>query len=290
MPAQIAVVGSQGQLGWELCRQLGDRAIGLARSDLDIVNPAEARAVLTRLRPAAVINATAYTKVDLAEDQPEDCQLVNATAVGTLADIMQQLACPLVQVSTDYVFGSSEPRDRPWLETDPTHPQGEYARSKLAGEEMARRAPQHFIVRTCGLYGYRSKPTMANFVDTMLRLGRERGHVRVVGDQHCTPTYVGHLARAITFLLDTQAYGTYHVTNTGATNWHDFAGEIFRQAGMPVKLERITTADFAAKAPRPSYSVLDTSKYHALSGPVMPDWQDALAEYLDQRRSRGETV
>lgn len=277
---QTVVIGRNAQLGWELCRQLGDRALGLTRAELDITNLAEIQRVLDECRPAAVINTAAYTKVDLAESEPEPCQLANATAVGYLAEVCRRLECPLVQVSSDYVFGAAGLGDRPYVETDPPGPQGQYAQSKLAGELAAAAAPQHLIVRTCGLYGYRPTASAANFVDTMLRLGRERPELKIVDDQHCTPSYVVHVARAILFLLDAGARGTYHVVNAGATTWFDFAAEIFRQTGLNVRLHRITTAQYGAPAPRPAYSVLDTSKYHALGGPPMPTWQDALAEYL----------
>ena len=136
-------------------------------------------------------------------------------------------------------------------------------------------------MRTCGLYGSPGPKTAGgNFVDTMLRLGRERGHLRIVDDQHCTPSYVPHVARAVAFLARAGAYGIFHIVNSGATTWHDFAQEIFRQAGLKVALERITTAQYGAAAPRPGYSVLDTAKYHALGGPHMPSWQEALRERL----------
>jgi dTDP-4-dehydrorhamnose reductase len=119
----------------------------------------------------------------------------------------------------------------------------------------------------------------------MLRLAEGRGRLRVVSDQHCTPSYVPHVARAICFLLGTAAYGTYHVTNRGATTWHEFAAEIFRRSGREIELEPITTSEYGARAPRPTYSVLETGKYHALPGrPDMPPWPSALAEYLGARR------
>ena len=123
----------------------------------------------------------------------------------------------------------------------------------------------------------------------MLRLGGTRPELRVVADQHCTPTYAPHLARAILFLVGATTgrpapWGTYHVTNTGQTTWHDFAAEIFRQANMPVALRPITTAEYGAAAARPSYSVLDTTDYHQLGGPAMPDWKAALADYFVEWR------
>jgi dTDP-4-dehydrorhamnose reductase len=202
------------------------------------------------------------------------------------------------------VFGASCSAPRPRRETDPPSPQGVYARTKREGEQAAARHPKHLIVRTCGLYARPSDPRATNFVRTMLRLGATRPELRIVDDQHCTPTYVPHLARAIMFLAgmttgsdqgdspifaDTKIgtvpgrpapWGIYHVTNSGQTTWYDFAVEIFRQAGMQVAVRPITTAEYGAPAARPRYSVLDTTKYHELSGPPMPDWKAALGEYL----------
>ena len=160
-----------------------------------------------------------------------------------------------MQISTDYVFGAVPSPPRPWREDDPCQPQGVYARTKLEGEQAAAKHEKHLIVRTCGLYARPSDPRAANFVKTMLRLGAARPELRIVDDQHCTPTFVPHLARAILFLLGVggslvvqrsrlpeQAgrlpqqppWGTYHVTNTGEATWREFAAEIFRQAGMQV--------------------------------------------------------
>jgi dTDP-4-dehydrorhamnose reductase len=236
--------------------------------------------VLLEKRPAAVINAAAYTLVDKAEQEIEQCWNVNAHAVGTLAEVCRELACPLVQISTDYIFDADRNCTTPHTEDEYPTPLGQYARSKLAGETRAAECPRHFIVRTCGLYGQRGPRSSGNFVDTMLRLGREKPSLRIVGDQHCTPSHVPDVARAILFLLSTQAYAIYHVVNQGETTWHDFAAEIFRQRGMPMTLERITTEQYGAPAPRPRYSVLDTSKYRALGGPELPEWKDALSAYL----------
>jgi dTDP-4-dehydrorhamnose reductase len=175
----------------------------------------------------------------------------------------------------------------PYLESDSAGPDGVYASSKLAGEQKASAWRQHIIIRSCGLYGRPGPNTSgSNFVDTMLRLARQQKSLRVVADQHCTPTYVPHLANAVLFLLKGRHFGTYHVVNRGATNWYEFACEIFRQAGLRVTMESITTAEYGAKAPRPVYSVLDTSKYDTLGGPMMPNWQTALAEYLADLESQ----
>ncbi|HEV3024833.1 MAG TPA: dTDP-4-dehydrorhamnose reductase [Pirellulales bacterium] len=281
----IAVTGSGGQLGSELCRRLGEAALPLDMPEFDLTDRDRVRSVLVEARPTAVINTAAYTQVDRAEQEAERCWMINSEGVGHLAQACRELDCPLLQISTDYVFGLDQARSTPYREDDEPGPQGIYAASKLGGERKAAAWQRHLIVRTCGLYGKPGPKTPGgNFVDTMLKIGRQRGHVRVVDDQHCTPSYVPHVARAVLFLLEADARGTYHVVNMGATTWHGVAAEVFRLAGMNVTLERITTAEYGAPAPRPGYSLLDTGKYHALGGPAMPSWQEALAEYLASGR------
>jgi dTDP-4-dehydrorhamnose reductase len=285
----IVVTGAYGQLGGELCRQLGAAAIPTDVDTLDLTDGPAVVAQMAATRPEAVINCAAYTAVDKAEIEPEKCRAVNATAVENLVRACEKLDCPLVQISTDYVFGASVTEPRPWREDDPCQPQGVYAKTKFEGELAAAKHPKHLIVRTCGLYARPSDPRAANFVKTMLRLGATRPELRIVNDQHCTPTFVPHLARAILFLLQSGGkqtpWGIYHVTNTGAATWRDFAAEIFRQAGMNVAIQPITTAEYAAPAARPSYSVLDTTAYHRLAAPPMPDWKAALAEYFAEWRT-----
>lgn len=277
----IAVTGSGGQLGSELCRRLGERAIALDLPDFDLTDQALVERTLEALRPAAAINTAAYTQVDRAEEQAELCWRINSSGVGHLAAACRQYDLPLVQISTDYVFGGAANLGRPYREDDATSPQGVYAQSKLGAEQEAAAWSKHIIVRTCGLYGEQGPKTPAgNFVDTMLRLARQGKPLRVVADQRCTPSYVPHVASAVLYLLENRHFGLFHVVNGGATTWYDFAAEIFRQSQLDVSMEPITTAQYGAKAPRPSYSVLDTSKYHSLGGPAMPAWQDALGEYL----------
>ena len=281
---KIVVLGGYGQLGCELCRQIGQAALPLGRQDLDITDRDQVRGILESHGPSAVINAAAYTQVDRAESERSLCMRVNGDAVEHLATVCGDIGCTLVQISTDYVFGRDEQRMTPYREVDATGPLSTYANSKLRGEQAAAQYEKHFIVRTCGLYGPDSRPTQRNFVETVLRIARERGVLRVVDDQQCTPSYVVDVARAVIFLLQTGHYGTFHVVNAGATTWFDFAAEALRQAEIPAQLERISTAEYNAPAPRPAYSVLDTAKYHALGGPTMRRWQEALAAYLDAPR------
>lgn len=280
----IAVTGSQGQLGAELCRQLGNEAAGLDLPEFDLTDCRVVCSRLEELRPEAVINTAAYTLVDRAEGDAERCRAVNVDGVRHLAEACRALDVPLVQISTDYVFGQAPAERRPWRETDQPQPQGVYAKSKFEGELAAASWDQHLVVRTCGLYGRLGPNSPGNFVETMLRLGAAGKPLRIVDDQHCTPSYVAHVARAIRFLLGAGARGIYHVVNTGETTWFGFAAEIFRQAGLAVEMTRITTAEYGAPAPRPSFSVLGTYKYQSMpGGPVLPAWQEALAEYLKAR-------
>lgn len=284
MNGKFLITGARGQLGAELCQQLGDRAVGLGHAELDIADREAVLRVVRDVKPAVVINSAAYTKVDLAEKEVDTCRAINATAVGYLAEACAAVDAHLVEISTDYVFGASDAARVPHTEHDPVAPQGVYARTKHEGDLAAAKYARHTIVRTCGLYGHPDPASKApNFVDTMLRLGRERPLVRVVGDQHCTPSYVRHVAKAVVFLAEGGHRGLYHVTNRGATTWHDLAAEVFRLAKLPVTLEQITTAEYGAPAPRPSWSVMDTSKYHSLGGPPMAEWREAVAEYLATR-------
>jgi dTDP-4-dehydrorhamnose reductase len=276
--ARVAVTGAAGQLGREFCRQLGDCPIPLDMPDLDITDSDQVRRAMRAIRPDAIIHCAAYTRVDKAEEEPDLCFRTNADGVRFLVEAATENHCPLVHISTDYVFGADATRTRPYVESDTPGPMSVYARSKLAGEEHARNYDKHLIVRTCGLYG--ESPRGNNFVHTMLRLACQRGPLRVVDDQHCTPSYVVHVARATRYLMTTGACGTFHIVNGGSTTWYDFAKEIFRLRGLDVDLEKISSAMYAAPAPRPHYSVLDTGKYEALGGPPLPHWQEALAEYL----------
>lgn len=278
---RIAVTGANGQLGSELCRRLGDDAVPLTRPSFDLVRNDEVVRTLRDCRPDAVINAAAFTAVDQAEREPNLCHETNAQAVKNLVEACRQLNCPLVQLSTDYVFGADASRRELYRETDPARPLSVYGRSKLKGENHAAMWPKHFIVRTCGLYG---RPNSArpprNFVDKMLALAQDRTKIEVIADQHCTPTYIPHLAEAILFLIQTEAYGIYHVTNSESTTWHQFATEIFHALDMPITVKKTTSVQFNSLATRPAYSVLDTTKYHDLSGPRMPNWRDAVRTAL----------
>jgi dTDP-4-dehydrorhamnose reductase len=296
----ILVTGAAGQLGAELCRMLGAGATGVDIDTLDLTDRAAVLNEVRRLSPRAIIHCAAYTAVDQAETDADRCRAVNATAVETLTTACREVDIPLAQISTDYLFAGRASIGRPWREDDPPAPKGIYAITKQEGERAAACWEKHLIVRTCGLYARPSHLAAKNFVKTILRLARTKPQLRVVDDQLCTPSYVPHVARAVLFLVGSRLpslserpvggeggapWGIYNVTNRGETTWCRMAREIVRLAGLDVPVDPITTAEFAAPAPRPAYSVLDTTAYHRLGGPEMPDWKEALAEYFKELKT-----
>ena len=282
---RTAILGARGQLGRELCAVLPRDVVPLGRPEADLTRPAELAEVLRGLRPDVVINCAAYNFVDRAEDEPAVAFAVNADGVRDLARTCAGIGATLVQVSTDYVFGGDVSRTEPYSETDAPAPVSVYGESKLAGEKWVRaECPQHFVVRTCGLYGHHGVGGKGgNFVETIRRKAREGAPLRVVNDQRCTPTAATDLAMAIKRLLTTQAHGLHHVTNSGSCTWFEFARAILDLSGLRTSLEPTTSAGFGAKARRPAYSVLDCSKFAARCPPGMRPWREALADYLAQR-------
>ena len=280
----VAVTGARGQLGSELCRQLGGAAAALDLPEFDLTVESSVRSALDRIQPDVVINAAAKTQVDQAEEDAEECFRVNSRAVEKLVEECRRRNCALVQLSTDYVFGADRSRQDSYVEEDQPGPLGVYGRSKLEAEVSVAGWEKHFIVRTSGLYAASLNGPLPgrNFVDSMLVLGKDRTEMRIVSDQVCSPTYVPHLARAILFLIETKSFGLYHIVNTGEVSWYEFAREIFRLAGFDVDCIPIPASEYAARAPRPQHSVLDPGKYLSLGGPGLPSWRSGLADYFKQ--------
>lgn len=280
------VLGANGQLGRTLCKKLGKAAIGLTREKLDITDRDAVLMAFSEIRPDVVINAAAYTNVDAAESDVELCNQVNIEGTRNLAEAASAMDSVFVQVSSDYVFDGERDRTTGHKEGDPTSPQGVYAKSKLASEDVAfqANADKCFVIRTCGLYANdEDSVTFKNFPNTILRLAASLPELKVVSDQFCTPSYVPHVADAILALAFTTEYGLYHVTNQGSASWHEFATELLRMAGLGTPVKTISTEEFGAVAARPAFSVLDTVKYRSLGLSELPSWQQALQEYMSHR-------
>lgn len=279
----VLVTGANGQLGTELMLLLGGQSVGLTQDDVDLTDFDGLRRAVRHQRPAWLINCAAYTAVDQAEEEPQLCHKVNAEAVGVLAEVCNEIGARLVQISTDYVFCQSAPERIPRGEEDAVDPRGVYAQSKYQGEQAAAQAAEHLVVRTCGLYA--GGPTQRNFVETMLRLAVQRDELSVVDDQTCTPSSAKHVAQGIVELMRHDQRGLFHVVNQGETTWYGFAQKIFELSTLPVKVVPITSAQFAAKSPRPAYSVLSTARYESVGCRPLATWDEALAEYLRERKA-----
>ena len=278
------LIGANGKLGRELQQVFCDRdLVPLTHADLELTDRAQVTEALRRYRPSLILNTAAYHRVDECEDFPERAFAVNAFAVRDLAIAAKEIGAALLHFSTDYVFDGRQ--HRPYRETDPPGPLSVYATSKLAGEYFIRAIHErHFVVRTCGLYGLAgSRNNGGNFVETMLRLAEQGQEIRVVGDQVLTPTSAKELARKVRQLVETGAYGLYHVTNNGACSWYQFAAAIFELSGIRPLLTQTTSARFGSRAIRPAYSVLDNANLRSLGLDDLRDWRDALADYLDKR-------
>lgn len=285
----VAIIGANGQLGTDLQRAFaGWKVSPLLHADLDVCDLERARSVLSGLAPDAVINTSAYHKVDVCEDEPGQTFAVNATGPYNLARLAAQVGYTLVHFSSDYVFDGRGAR--PYREDDLPNPTSVYGASKVAGEHLVRNfCERHYVLRSTGLYGVAGASGKGgNFVETMIRLGRSGNPVRVVNDQVMTPTATADLAPAVAALLDREGrngapYGLYHVTSAGECSWYEFACTIFELSGMDVDLSPITTAESGSKAKRPAYSVLDHGKWIAAGFRELRPWKEALIDYLQAK-------
>lgn len=275
---RVLVTGAGGMLGRDVVEEMGNRGyavIPLTRAALDITDGKAVKEALFRHGPEAVINCAAYTKVDQAEEEYRQALKVNALGVRNLALACRETGAVLVHISTDYVFGGRH--DKPWGIYDRRNPINAYGRSKYLGERFLETiAPKYFLVRTSWLFGKHGP----NFVDTILKLARERECLTVVDDQWGCPTYTRDLSRALADLLASGYYGVYHITNRGATTWYRFAREILAVAGLNTPVKPVTSAEFPRPAQRPAYSVLDPFPLEETIGYLLPPWQDALRRYL----------
>ena len=275
----ILVFGGNGQLGQELARKAvehGAPLTALPRSEADIANADQVDAAMRRYKPGIVVNAAAYTAVDQAEDEYDIALRANAHGPAILAAACQSADIPLIHFSTDYVFDGK--KNGAYCETDAVAPIGAYGRSKAAGETAVRDGmPKHLIIRTSWVYGEFGK----NFLKTILRLAKERDELRVVADQHGSPTSTAALASAILSIApqlrnENTRWGTYHFSATGVTSWHGFAEWIVavqaRHTNRKPKILPITTQDYPTKAARPANSALDCTLIRHAFGIAPEAW------------------
>lgn len=283
---KILVTGVKGQLGYDVVNELNGRGIetvGVDIQEMDITDPVSVDRVIKEAAPDAVIHCAAYTAVDAAEENEALCRRVNAEGPRNIARVCKELDIRMIQISTDYVFGGEGTHF--WKPEDACDPQSVYGRTKYEGELAVREIlDKYFIVRIAWVFGINGK----NFVKTMLNLAKTHDTIRVVNDQFGSPTYTYDLAKLLADMVVTEKYGIYHATNEGTCSWYEFACAIFKEAGIPVNVIPVTTAEYGAKAKRPANSRMDNNKLTENGFTKLPQWQDALKRYvalLQEQRS-----
>ena len=289
---KILVTGAKGQLGYKISELLGkDYELILTDSEnMDITKPEQIEDFVNKKKPDFIFHLAAYTKVDQAEEDRDLCYLINAEGTKNIANSAKINDIPVVYISTDFVFDGK--KTRPYTEEDSANPLSVYGQTKLDGENFIRKfCDKYYIIRVAWLFGELPEDHPgSNFVETMIRLSRERESISVVDDQVGSPTYTGDLVRFIDFILKNEApYGIYNLSGIGETSWHGFAKEIFMQLNNSIDLKAIASSEYPSKAKRPAYSYLSKEKAVKI-GFFVRSWQEMLKEYLLKRTQRNNIV
>lgn len=279
----ILIIGSNGQLGREMQRQLTNRGWDYAAydyPDIDIVQHDSIDALTRIIKPSVIVNCAAYTNVDKAETDSDNAYKINALGSKNLAEICSDKRIELVHISTDYVFNGipiiENGQPRPYIEEDECHPCTVYGITKLEGERFIQSIGERwYILRSAWLYGDGN-----NFVRTMLKLASNNNKVKVVNDQIGSPTSTVDLANTICRLIGTGAYGLYHTTCEGLCSWYDFAKKIFKLKGLEMEVVPVTSEEYIRPAKRPKWSVLENAALKAAGKNFFRSWEEALIEYL----------
>jgi dTDP-4-dehydrorhamnose reductase len=278
---RIFITGHKGMLGRELigtAQWLGKEFVGADLPGCDITSRKQIEGCILDAAPDMILHAAAFTAVDRCETEADMAYLVNATGTQNVCLAAARLNVPVMYVSTDYIFDGE--KDGVYDEWDAANPQSVYGKSKYAGEWLVRAlCPRHYIVRISWLCGHGG----ANFVETILKLAAERDELKVVNDQHGSPTFVRDLSPELFRLFENGAFGTYHITNQGTTTWYEFARRIVELSGGKARVNPCTTAEFPRPARRPKNSRLSARLYENAISNRMPTWEEGLTAYLEQR-------
>jgi dTDP-4-dehydrorhamnose reductase len=281
---KVLVIGADGQLGTDLCRVLkGPDLIPLTQNEIEITSLPSIEKAFSHYRPEIIINTAAFVRVDDCESQMDVAFAVNALGARNVAVQAEKYQAKLLHISTDYVFGGGPPAPPGgYTEFDQPFPLNTYGRSKLAGEELVRTlCHKHMIIRTSGLFGVAGALGKGgNFVETMLKLAKDRPQLTVVNDQVFSPTYSLDMAERIAQLMLTENYGVFHIANSGSCSWYEFTQEILKLTDIRTPLLALTSAQYPQKALRPSNSILRNYHTQLLGLNPMRPWPEALKEYL----------
>jgi len=284
---KILLIGADGQLGSDL-KKVIDESYELfcpLIEELDVTQFDKVKEYVRQNRPDLIINTAAFHQTDECENDYQRAFLVNTFAVKNLADVCKKSDILLVHISTDYVFGLDKKRRTPYIEEDLPGPVNIYGISKLSGEYCIRYTlKKYFIIRPAGLFGVAgAKGKGGNFIETMLKLAKEKGEVKVKNDEFITPTYTKELAETIAQLIKTDKYGVYHITSQGECSWYEFAQKIFELTNTKVNCQPVFSDEFPTIARRPRYSVLDNKHLREIGLDKMSRWEDALKKYLKEK-------
>lgn len=275
---KVLVTGVKGQLGYDVVKELekrGYQPIGVDRDEMDLMDNAAIRSVIRNLKPEAIIHCAAYTAVDKAEEEVELCYQINAESVKVIAECAKELDIKLIYISTDYVFDGT--KEGEYTETDIPNPINVYGASKLKGEQYVQELlEKYYIVRISWVFGINGN----NFIKTMRRLGEQLEELNVIDDQVGSPTYTADLAPLLVDMMETEKYGVYHASNEGFCSWYEFAKEIFKQSGIEVKVNPITTDQYPTKAKRPMNSKMSKGKLAKNNFSLLDNWENSVKRYL----------
>ncbi|XRG77797.1 dTDP-4-dehydrorhamnose reductase [Rossellomorea sp. GAMAL-10_SWC] len=277
---KVLVTGYGGQLGYDVVQECERHALhvkGCGRQELDITKRESVFSIVDSYKPDVIIHCAAYTAVDKAEDDKENCWNVNVEGTRSLVEAAKKHHSKFIYISTDYVFNGKG--ERPFNEGDQPDPIGYYGLTKYEGEKVVQSfIENYFIIRISWVFGVNGN----NFIKTMLRLSETRDELNIVGDQIGSPTYTVDLVSLIVDLVKSDKYGIYHATNEGFTSWADFAEELFKQTDSKTLVKSIASEDYPTRATRPKNSRLAKQKLVENGFQSLPSWQDALARYLVQ--------
>ena len=284
---RVIVTGANGQLGMDVCAAFAKEyeVHALTHEQMNITDMARVEQVFGSIQPQCVVNTAAMHHVEKCEANPVQAYTVNAVGTRNLAQVCAAHGAHFVHIGTDYVFDGAKKAS--YLESDTPMPLNVYGNTKLSGDHYAlTNWEKSSVMRVGGIYGFhpcRAKGGL-NFVRLMLKLAKERPHIRVVDDEIVTPTPTAAIAMQLLRIVEAKAFGLFHSTCQGQCSWFDFAGRIFELAGVRTDLQKAEPGEFPAKVARPSYSVLENARLKDLGLDIMPHWEEGLANFLRELR------